>query len=115
MPVTIRVIRAGKRYAVSRTVQVAAPGSCASEGLLIEASAEGLRISGLGPIRFEPDAQVVVSLEGAPDMAGMVRWQNGPTVGIRLEPALHLDELDQLIHTCRAPYAGAEDTRAYGT
>jgi hypothetical protein len=122
------VIRAHKRFAVCQKARLRRPGKRAEEGLLIELSLEGCRISRLTPDTFALDQQVTLRIEGAKPLEGRIRWLGdsltGGTVGLRFVRPLHAAALDQLIRLCRgqvaapqiaAPQIAGGPLRAYGT
>lgn len=112
---TVLVIRAHKRFAVCRKASLRKPGKRGVEGLLIELSLEGCRISNVDPQRFEIDQVVTVRIEGAQPFDGRIRWQGEATLGLRFVRPLRFAALDQLIRICRGETGIAEPIRSYGT
>lgn len=101
---SVLIIRAHKRFAVRRKARLRKAGKRAEEGLLIELSLEGCRISNLTRDAFALDQEVILRIDGAkPPLEGRVRWQNDGTVGLRFLRPLHTAALDQLIRHCREP------------
>jgi hypothetical protein len=98
---TVLTIRAHKRYATRQRVRLRAGRAKAVEGLLIELSAEGIRISNLGPARFEIGQPITVEI-GDCDYQGLVRWSHDGLAGVRLDRALHCQEIAGLLEQGRA-------------
>jgi hypothetical protein len=118
--VSVLVIRAHKRFAVCRKARLRRPGRRAEEGLLIELSLDGCRISSLAPQAFALDQQVKLRIEGAKPIEARIRWLgDSGTVGLRFVRPLHATALDQLIRLCRAPVPATDvadaPLRSYGT
>ncbi|MEO6040378.1 MAG: PilZ domain-containing protein [Croceibacterium sp.] len=101
---TVLTIRSHKRYATRQPVRLrSSPGPCI-DGLLIELSSEGCRISNLHPARFEI-AQPVTVVIGDTDYAGVVRWSHDGIAGVRLDRALHGHEIAGLLEQGGRPAA----------
>jgi hypothetical protein len=110
------IIRAHKRFAVCRGARLCKPGKRAVDGLLIELSLDGCRISNLGADSFAVDQLVTLRVQGAPAIDSRVRWVREGTIGLRFVQPLRAAGLDRLIRVCR----GETDTtavplRAFGT
>ena len=107
-------IRAHKRYAVCSKVRVRKEGKRGIDGLLIELSLDGCRISNVGKAGgFALGDPLTVRVEGTAPIEGRVRWANESTVGLRFDRPLHIAGLQDLIQLCRG--AGVPEHRAYGT
>ena len=114
--VSVLIIRAHKRFAVCRKARLRRPGKKAEEGLLIELSLEGCRISNLALQAFAIDQTVLLRVDGARTvLEGRVRWLGDGTVGLRFLRPLHAAALDQLIRLCRGEADGVSPLRSYGT
>lgn len=111
---SVMVIRAHKRFAVCQKARLRKPGKRAEEGLLIELSLDGCRISNLASHAFALDQTVTLRIEGAQPLEGRIRWLNDSTVGLRFLQPLRVAALDALIRLCRGEIAEAP-LRAYGT
>ena len=98
---TVLTIRAHKRYATRQPVRLRAGRAKAVCGLLIELSAEGIRISNLGAARFEIGQPVTVEI-GERDYQGRVRWSHDGIAGVRLDRALHVPEIAYLLEFGRS-------------
>jgi hypothetical protein len=97
---TVLTIRAHKRYATRQPVRLRAGRAKPVTGLLIELSAEGIRISNLGSARFDIGESVTVEI-GDRDYLGRVRWSHDGIAGVRLDRALHSPEIASLLETGR--------------
>ena len=108
---TVLTIRAHKRYAVRQPVRLTqADGS--AQGLLIELSSEGLRISNLGRAALAVGEAVSVEVDDL-RLSGRIRWAHDGIAGVRLDTALYSHQLGDLI--ARGRGEPAEDVRRYGT
>ena len=106
----VLTIRAGKRYALRRSLPVGIPTGRQSTGLLIELSADGCRISNLDDASIAIGDRIAAELDGV-QLGGVVRWSGDGVAGIRFERPLHCDQLRRLISTQRA----TAEVRRYGT
>ena len=97
---TVLTIRAHKRYATRQPVRLRAGRGKPIEGLLIELSAEGIRVSNLGPAQFDIGQTVTVEV-GDTDYQGRIRWAHDGIAGVRLDRALHCPEIAQLLELGR--------------
>lgn len=82
-------------------VELHKAGGKPAQGLLIELSAQGARISNVGQRTYEEGEAITLELGDGRQLAGTVRWAHDRVVGVRLAPALHLPEMSQLIATNR--------------
>lgn len=98
---SVLVIRAHKRFAVRRTARLRLAGRRGHEGLLIELSLDGCRLSNLPPQAFALDQTVTLRLEGHGALEGRVRWLSDGTVGLRFTRPLRIAALEQLLRLCR--------------
>lgn len=108
---SVITIRAHKRFGVCRGAQVriAFPthddrDDTIHQGLLIELSLDGCRVSGLSSEDVPEDAIVTIAPEGADPFEARVRWSNCNSLGFRLERPFHIPELDRMIRTCRGEF-----------
>lgn len=100
--VSVLIIRAHKRFAVCRKVRLSNAGRPGIQGLLIELSLEGCRISNLGSaVTYALDEPVVIRIAGAKPISARVRWTRDGTVGARFSHPLHIVALQDLIKLCR--------------
>ena len=110
---TVLAIRSHKRYAMREAVSLRGECGVSTCGLLIEISADGARISNLGPAAFVAGDNVQISVFESRRLAGTVRWAHDGLAGIRFERRLQVPELSHLIAVSRG---GAEgEQRRYGT
>ena len=109
---TVLTIRAHKRYAVRQPVRLAKADHAPANGLLIELSAEGLRISNLGRAAFAIGEAVSVEV-GDFSLRGLIRWAHDGIAGVRLDKALHSHQLGELIALGRGEIPA--EVRRYGT
>lgn len=98
---SVLTIRAHKRFAVCQKARLRKPGRRAEEGLLIELSLEGCRISNLACETFTLGQTVTLRIEGAQLLEARIRWLGERTVGLRFVRPLHTAALDGLIRLCR--------------
>lgn len=105
-------IRAHKRFAVCQKARLRKPGKRAEEGLLIELSLDGCRISNLASETFALDQTVTLRIEGAQPVEARIRWLGDGTAGLRFLRPLHNAALDGLIRLCRGQ-AGDAPLRLY--
>lgn len=112
---SVLVIRAHKRFAICRRVRLRKPGRRFVDGLLIELSLDGCRISGVAaPAALAPGDAVVLRVADAAPLDARVRWRRDGTIGLRFERPLHVAALEALIRLCRDEPA-APAVRACGT
>ena len=102
---SVLTIRAHKRYAVRQPVRLAKKGATPAQGLLIELSSEGLRISNLGHASFAVGDVVSVEVEET-KLFGRIRWAHDGIAGVRLDAALHTNQLGDLIARGRGQFVG---------
>ena len=100
--VTVLTIRTHKRFGVCKSVRVHLACGTSVDGLLIEVSLEGLRVSNLTACDLDVEELVRVEIEGWQDFSARVRWRSHRIVGVRLEPPLHSRELANLLDFCRS-------------
>lgn len=116
---TVLVIRKHLRFAVRRSASLRGAEAGPSEGLLVEISLEGCRISNLDHRAFPLEQLVSIGIDGFESIEGRVRWASEGLVGLRFTPPLHIPMLDRMIRTFRGEAdMGAEAEvlhRAYGT
>jgi hypothetical protein len=109
---TVLTIRACKRYATRQKVRLIATSKNVAEGLLIELSAEGCRISNLGSMADQLIAGQPITVElGQTKYCGKVRWAHDGIAGVRLDQALHCHEVATLLELGRV----VPPARLYGT
>lgn len=111
---SVLIIRAHKRFAICQKARLRKPGRRGVDGLLIELSVEGCRLSNIGH-DFAPDEQVSLRIDGAQPLDARVRWRNDSTIGLRFARPLSFAALEGLIRLCRGEAEPAQPLRAYGT
>jgi hypothetical protein len=110
------MIRAHKRFAVCRKASLRKQGRRGVDGLLIELSLDGCRVSNVSTkAGFALDEHVVVRVPGTGPIEARIRWLREGTVGLRFVRPLHIPALDELIRLCRAAPETAEPLQSYGT
>ena len=110
---TVLTIRAHKRYAVRQPVQLAKSGGKPISGLMIELSSEGIRISNLGRPGLVIGEPVTVEIDEL-KFRGKIRWAHDGVAGVRLDNALYIAQLGELIARGRGE-SPAGEVRRYGT
>jgi hypothetical protein len=104
---TVLTIRSHKRYATRQKVRLCGADERPIEGLLIELSSEGYRISNLGSAAtFSIGQEVTVEIDDD-KYAGRIRWAHNGLAGVRLDSALHTHQIAGLLAQGR----GCQDTR----
>lgn len=110
----VYTIRASKRFAVRLPVTLKA-GRSKRDGLMIELSSEGARISCLGDASYDVGDSVCLHLDEDRKMPGTIRWAHDGLAGVKLDRALHVSELEALKQVNReANRPDAGEIRAYG-
>jgi len=107
---TVLTIRAHRRYAVRQFVSLKKPGGKPAQGLMIELSSEGVRISNLKRGEFAVGDAVTVELEGT-KLKGLIRWAHDTVAGVRLDHALFSTQLSEILARGR----GEDELIRYGT
>jgi hypothetical protein len=69
----------------------------AINGLLIELSQDGARVSNLGKSRLQNGDSVSLSVGEARTLAGKVHWAHDGLAGIKLDPPLRIGEMEALL------------------
>jgi len=98
---TVLVIRAHKRFGVCRSVKVHSEGDEVVDGLLIEVSLEGCRISNIDSDSYATEDVVEIEIADRTSLSGQVRWHHDGMIGLRLMQPLHNGELADLVQFCR--------------
>jgi hypothetical protein len=113
---SVLIIRAHKRFAVCRKARLRKPGRRFADGLLIELSLDGCRVSNVGATAgFALEDEVIIRIDGATAITARVRWLSETTIGLRFVRPLHVAALDALIRLCRSERDAAAPLRVYGT
>lgn len=99
---SVLIIRAHKRFAVRSAVRVRHAAGPALSGLLIEASLEGCRVSGVDSRRFAFNDEIEMEIAGWTPLLGLVRWAHSGMIGLKLVKPLHNGELNALLAMCRS-------------
>ena len=99
----VRAIRLHQRFAVRRRVLAVRGRGRPVEGLLVELSLHGCRISGLGRHRFALGGPIRVLFEGFEPLDGEVRWLGEGTVGLRFVRPLTAAQLAERLSAARDP------------
>ncbi len=111
--VSVFTIRTHKRFAVCRKVRLGKYRRRGIDGLLIELSLDGCRISHSAlPENFALEDTLVLRLEGTDPIPARVRWSREGTVGLIFAQPLHNTALESLVRLCRGV---TEPVAAYGT
>ncbi|MBW8755195.1 MAG: PilZ domain-containing protein [Sphingomonadales bacterium] len=111
---SVLIIRAHKRFAVVRKVRLCKPGRRGVDGLLIELSLDGCRIShAAATTSFALGDLLTLRVTGTKPIAARVRWLREGAIGLRFEHPLHISGLEALIRLCRGE--AEAPLRAYGT
>ncbi len=103
-------IRARRRYAVRQMVNLCKAGGRRAQGLLIELSSEGCRISNLKRGQHLVGDTVAVEI-GDVTLQGRVYWAHDGVAGVRLDNALFSSQLAELVAIGRCEHEIAR----YGT
>jgi hypothetical protein len=103
---TVLTIRAHKRYAVRQAVRLGKPGAKPLDGLMIELSSEGIRISNLGRPSFDIGEPVTVQIDEL-KFRGKIRWSHDGIAGVRFDTALFPSQLGDLIARSRGETVAA--------
>ncbi len=111
---SILVIRKHQRFAVVRKARLHGPEDCQHDGLLIEVSLDGCRISNVDDSAFAIGQPLTVSIDSFGEMDGEVRWLGDGRIGLHLTRPLHVPELDHLLKVCRGETAAAPRLRVAG-
>jgi hypothetical protein len=113
---SILVIRTHQRFAVRHSARIRNEVERPLDGLLIELSLSGCRISNVDHREFKVNQLATVLLNGFEEIVGQVRWAHDGLVGLRFTRPLHAATLDTMVKTFRnqAGSDGAEMC-AYGT
>jgi hypothetical protein len=93
---TVLMIRAHKRYAVRQPVRLGKFGATPAQGLMIELSSEGCRISNLDRCDYAIGEEVTLEL-GELSLGGRIRWAHDGIAGVRLDRALYPNQLGELV------------------
>lgn len=107
----VTFIRPHRRFAVRRNVRVAHKTCESAEGLLIELSLRGCRISNLAQNPFEPGEPVTLEISGFAPIDGSVRWTHSGIAGLCFNDALHAQTFNHLVGICRAETQAAPVSR----
>jgi hypothetical protein len=112
--VSVLIIRAHKRFAVARKVRLCKPARRGIDGLLIELSLDGCRIShAAATTSFGMGDLVNLRLAGTKPIEARIRWLRDGALGLRFERPLHVSGLEELIRLCRGH--AEPPLPAYGT
>ncbi len=112
---TVYRIRSSKRFAVRLPVKLKAGRSKVREGLMIELSSEGARISCLGDASYDVGDSVNLTIDGHREIPATIRWAHDGLAGVKLDRALHLSEIETLRQVNREANNQLHDQiRAYG-
>lgn len=98
---SVLVTRAHKRFAVRRAASLRNAHGNESDGLMIELSCEGCRISKIDSDAYTIDEAVTLELDDGEHHDGRVRWAHDGFVGIKFAAALRPAELGELLEASR--------------
>jgi len=90
-------------------------GQSPLDGLLIEISQEGCRISNLGSGAFVMGQAAIVEIDGFGNLPATVRWSHDKVMGLRFDCPLHTEALGRLIAMCRGETSVPVPIPSYGT
>jgi len=93
---SVFTIRSHKRYAVRQIVSLRTAEGRRAQGLMIELSSEGLRISNLKRGDHAAGDEVTVEM-GDVTLRGRIRWAHDGVAGVRLNQALFTNKLAELV------------------
>jgi len=111
--VALLTIRNNSRFAVRHAIRLRGPGGEVLDGLLVEISLGGCRVSNVDARGLRMHDEVTAVIDGFEDMACQVRWLGDGVIGLRLHRPLHCDRLERIIGHCRMTQRGEE--LRYGT
>ena len=111
---SVLMLHAHKRFAVRSAVRLKCGDGSNTNGLLIEISASGCRISGLGARAFAVDEKVTIHTKGQRAIKGTVRWAYDGIAGINLDHSLYAAQMERIIKTNR-PESQIVSAARYGT
>lgn len=97
----VTFIRAHRRFAVRQTVRITHATGDYAEGLLIELSIRGCRVSNLASVPFESGARVTLEIEGCAPICGFVRCAHDGLLGLTFDAPIYAGMLDNLVCQCR--------------
>ncbi|WAT18134.1 PilZ domain-containing protein [Aurantiacibacter sp. MUD11] len=98
---SVLTIRAYKRYATRLPVELRRSSRKTVQGLLIELSQQGARISNLDRGKYEAGDEVVIVTPTGLELEGTIRWAHDGLAGVRLGRSLHLPEMRDLLEMNR--------------
>lgn len=107
---TVLTIRSHRRYAVRQIVHLQKADERRVQGLMIELSSEGCRISNVARGTYTVGDEVTLEI-GEMALHGRIRWAHDGVVGVRLDTALFSNQLSNLIAAGR----GEDEIVRYGT
>lgn len=104
---TVTSLRPHRRFAVRQRVHIshAHPASVGQvDGLLIELSIRGCRISNIDPSPFAHGDAIQLEIDGFSPIHGSVRMADRGVLCMTFATPLYTPVLDNLITRCRAPH-----------
>jgi hypothetical protein len=102
------MMRTTRRFAVCRAARLKPCRGRAADGLLVELSLDGCRISNIGnTARFIVGEAARLEIDGFDPFEAEVRWSKDGFVGVYFARSLNAALLDTLLKTCRLPAAAA--------
>jgi hypothetical protein len=109
---SVFTIRAHRRFAVCRKVRLRQEKRRGIDGLLIELSRDGCRISHAAKTpAFAIEDIVTLAIAGIAPIAARVRWLHDGAVGLRFAQPLPNAALESLIRHCRSTDEALADDR----
>ena len=108
----VLTIRAHKRFAVCCEVKLRSSTGLVVDGLLIEMSLEGCRVSNVVSHKFSAEDLIDVEIDGQTSLSARVRWQHDKILGLRLMQPFQCGELASLLNYCRGETELKEAARA---
>jgi len=105
------VFRAHERFAACQELSLRKGDVSVGEGLLIEVSLEGCRLSGVDQANFREGDKISFWLEGFGKVEGQARWSGRQCLGLRFARPLHHAEMYRLLETLRSEPSDEPDAR----
>jgi len=98
---SVLVIRAHHRFAMREQVSCTFGDGNTREGVLIELSREGCRISQLGEIDAAEGSIAEIGLSNGNTLPAKIRWTRDSTIGLRFEQPMSTAELTSIVEAAR--------------
>jgi len=112
---SVLTIRKYERFAMRQKVAFAGGRVVNGDGLLIEISLAGCRISNLSSEDFAFGETLQVDVPGFGALDGQVRWSNPGVIGVGFERPLFSSQLISLLKACRDQTDESAAARRYAS